>query len=299
MRPLDGTTLEVIAETICGGSAGGGGANYSTPGPYRSKSEIISFFGRVGVQPRGESSTRKWFVLESLQYLNQHSTADLESVLLRLASPLEYRNDASTMHAVITHLNQVLQVEGLEIALDGVSPRLRQTTATVAPPKPVYKREPAPDFRKLVADAELADILCFRWEEAQRCVEAGAHLAAVVMMGSILEGVLLHKVEQNIATANSAKAAPKEKATGKPRPIGDWGISVLIDVAHEVGWLQGDMKRFSHALRESRNIVHPYLQRLLKENPDHDTCAICWQVVRAGVADLLEVESKTPRGTGA
>src|SRR5579883_2749845 len=205
----------------------------------------------------------------------------------------------TTCMLALSHLNQVLQVEGLEIALDGVSPRLRQTTATVAPPKPVYKREPAPDFRKLVADAELADILCFRWEEAQRCVEAGAHLAAVVMMGSILEGVLLHKVEQNIATANSAKAAPKEKATGKPRPIGDWGISVLIDVAHEVGWLQGDMKRFSHALRESRNIVHPYLQRLLKENPDHDTCAICWQVVRAGVADLLEVESKTPRGTGA
>src|SRR5579883_2749844 len=101
MRPLDGTTLEVIAETICGGSAGGGGANYSTPGPYRSKSEIISFFGRVGVQPRGESSTRKWFVLESLQYLNQHSTADLESVLLRLASPLEYRNGANNMHAGI------------------------------------------------------------------------------------------------------------------------------------------------------------------------------------------------------
>jgi len=112
------------------------------------------------------------------------------------------------------------------------------------------------------------------------------------MMGSILEGVLLHQVERNIADANQSKAAPKEKGTGKPKPIHEWGIGTLIDVAHELGWLQGDMKRFSHGLRESRNVVHPYMQRRLNETPDHDTCAICWQVVRAGVADLLEIEAK-------
>lgn len=298
MKALDDSTLEVVAETICGGSAGGG-SGYASPGPYRTMGEIHAFFKRVGVTPRGESSTRKWFVLEALQNLNRETAADLERVLLRLASPLEYRSDTNTMHAVIAHLNQLLQVEGLEIVLEGVTPRLRQKSATVAPVKPAFKREPAPDFRKLVSDTALGEILAFRWEEAQRCVEAGAHLSAVVMMGSILEGVLLHKVEQNIADANKAKAAPKEKATGKPRPIHDWGISGLIDVAHELGWLQGDMKRFSHALRESRNVVHPYMQRLLNENPDHDTCAICWQVVRAGVADLLEVEAKTTRGTVA
>lgn len=298
MKSLDGSTLEVIAETICGGSAGSG-SNYNSPGPYRTMGEIHAFFKRAGVTPRGESSTRKWFVLEALQNLNRDSTADLEKVLLRLASPLEYRTDTATMHAVIEHLNQVIQVEGLEIVLDGVTPRLRQRSAAVAPAKPAFKREPAPDFRRLVSDIALGEILAFRWDEAQRCVEAGAHLSAVVMMGSILEGVLLHKVEQNVADANRAKAAPKDRATGKPRPIQDWGISALIDVAHELGWLQGDMKRFSHALRESRNIVHPYMQRLLNDNPDHDTCAICWQVVRAGVADLLEVEAKTTRGSVA
>ena len=303
MKALDASTLEVVAETICGGS-GGGGPDYSSPGPYRTMSEIHGFFKRAGVTPRGESSTRKWFTLEALQQLNRQSSGslipqDLENILLRLASPVEYRNDAATLHAVIAHLNQVLQAEGLEVLLDGVSPRLRQKTATVAPPKPSFKRDPAPDFRSLVCDLALADILAFRWDEAQRCVEAGAHLAGVVMMGSILEGVLLHKVEQNIAAANSSNAAPRERATGKPKPIHDWGLSALIDVAHERGWLQGDMKRFSHALRESRNVVHPYMQRLMSENPDHDTCAICWQVVRAGVADLLEVEKRTSSGTGA
>jgi hypothetical protein len=112
------------------------------------------------------------------------------------------------------------------------------------------------------------------------------------MMGSILEGVLLHKAEHNMKAVNQATAAPKEK-TGAVKPIHDWSVSSLIDVAHEAGWLQGDVKRFSHGLRESRNIVHPYVQRLSTDRPDGDTCRICWQVVRAAVADLLEVDKQS------
>lgn len=60
----------------------------------------------------------------------------------------------------------------------------------------------------------------------------------------------------------------------------------MIDVAHELGWLGVDVKRFSHSLREFRNLVHPYQQ--LKEGviPDEDTCKISWQVVRASINDL-------------
>ena len=67
IKKLEDTTLEAIAEIICGsGQGSGGGASYEAPGPYRSKSEIDTFFNRAGVAPKGESSTRKWFVLESL-----------------------------------------------------------------------------------------------------------------------------------------------------------------------------------------------------------------------------------------
>jgi hypothetical protein len=75
-------------------------------------------------------------------------------------------------------------------------------------------------------------------------------------------------------------------------------LGSLIEVAHQVGWLGGDVKRFSHALRESRNIVHPYVERLHAERPDLDTCSICWLVVRAAVADLLGGDAK-PDGGGA
>jgi hypothetical protein len=287
MKRLDDTTLEVIAETICGAGEGAGGG-YESPGPYRTKSQIYDFFQRAGVKPRGTSSTRKWFVLESLQALN--GTNSLERVLRRLASPKEYRNDADMTQAVIDHLNLVLQLEGVEITLMGVDAVIRERTATASPPKPREKPiEAPPEFHRLVQDSGLSAILAFRWEEAQRCARASAYLSAVVMMGSVLEGVLLHKVEQNRKTANQARSAPKDR-DGKPRPIHEWSLAALIDVAHEVRWLQGDVKRFSHALRESRNIVHPYVERLLTERPDEHTCAICWQVVRAAVADFLGID---------
>jgi len=286
MKPLDASTLEVIAETICGsGQGAGGGPTYSSAGPYHSKSEIHAFFKRAGVNPQGMSSTRKWFVLESLQAIN--GTRDLDQIIIRLVSPKEYRGDIETTQNVIDHLNQVLQVEGLEVALIGVDPQIRERSAAVSQPKPKEKpMETPPDFGRMVKDSSLANILSFRWTEAQRCVRAEAYLSAVIMMGSILEGVLFNKVEQEPRIANQTKACPKDR-TGNPKPIHEWGISSLIDVAYEIGWLQGDVKRFSHALRESRNVVHPYVQRLLREKPDEDTCSICWQVVRAAVADLM------------
>ena len=288
MRRIDDSTLEMIAELICGSGDGAGGG-YESPGPYRTKGEIFSFFQRARVEPQGQSSTRKWFVLESLQAVN--GTNDLEKVVLRLASPREYRGDSDSTQQVVDHLNRALRIEGLEVELIGVDPRLQQRKAAVSVPKPQARpMEIAPDFHRLVEDSSLAEILSLRWQEAQKCVNAEAYLAAVVMMGSILEGVLLHKVERDPESGNRSNASPKDPKTGKPKPFHEWGLSTLINVAHEVGWLQGDVQRFSQALRESRNLVHPYMERLETDRPDQDTCSICWQVVRAAVADLLEID---------
>jgi len=149
-------------------------------------------------------------------------------------------------------------------------------------PSPLSK---PPDFDKLTNDPQLASILRNRWEEAQVCSRAGAHLSAIVMMGSVLEGTLLAVVECNPEKSNKAKAAPRDQI-GRPLSFGDWDLNALIDVAHECGWLQVDVKRFSHSLRESRNIVHVRQQLALNEYPDKDTCNICWEVVQAAVNDL-------------
>ncbi len=53
-----------------------------------------------------------------------------------------------------------------------------------------------PDFSSLVSNAKMQTILSNRWQECVKCVTVGAPLSAVVMMGGMLEGLLLARVNQ-------------------------------------------------------------------------------------------------------
>lgn len=166
----------------------------------------------------------------------------VERVLLRLAAPHDYRTDLVVHGAVVDHLNHVLALEGLTLVLDGVQPKLQPRAAHVPSAPKKSQPVPPPDFELLTAgDQGLAEILTRRWEEAQRCVEAGAHLSAVIMIGSVLEGALLARVFADRETACRARAAPRDKRGGLIQPE-EWKLTSLIDVAHEVGWLHGDVK---------------------------------------------------------
>jgi hypothetical protein len=47
-----------------------------------------------------------------------------------------------------------------------------------------------------------------------------------------------------------------------------------------------DVKKFSHALRDFRNYIHPYEQMASRFNPDAHTAQICFQVLRAAISAL-------------
>lgn len=126
-----------------------------------------------------------------------------------------------------------------------------------------------------------------RWREAQRCVHVEAHTAAIILMGSILEGLLLARAQLSLSTACQASVAPKDK-TGKPLAVQEWKLSALIDVAVEVGWLKTDRGKFSHALRESRNVVHPWQAVLGRTDFDEGTSKTSWSVLDSSVDDLLK-----------
>jgi hypothetical protein len=107
------------------------------------------------------------------------------------------------------------------------------------------------------------------------------------MLGSILEGALLAKAEQNKPTVMTSPLAPKDKA-GAVLPLHDWKLVALISVAHVVGWLDKDVHDFSQFLREYRNLVHPNAQRKQKFDPDKGTCDVAWAVTVAALEDLLK-----------
>jgi hypothetical protein len=133
---------------------------------------------------------------------------------------------------------------------------------------------------------ELDLVIGERWLEAQRCQHAKAYFAAVVMMGSVLEGLLLARAHLSPADANRSVRAPKTR-DGKNVPMQDWTLSALIDVAADCGWLKSDRGKFAHALRDSRNVVHPWHHVSTKAAFDEATCRMSWQVLTASVDDLL------------
>ena len=153
--------------------------------------------------------------------------------------------------------------------------------------KPKKQLIRGPDLRKLTSCIpSLEEIIQSRWLEAQRCQYAQAYLAAVILMGSILEGLLLARSQMTQSDVCRCKCAPKDKL-GKVYPIQEWKLSTLIDAAVELGWLKVDRGKFSHALRESRNVVHPWQHAASKADFDEATCRTCWHVLGASVEDLL------------
>jgi hypothetical protein len=132
-----------------------------------------------------------------------------------------------------------------------------------------------PDLTRLVGVMpDLKRILEGRWAEAQACQNAGAYLAAVVMMGSVLEGVLLAVGNNNLPRCYRAAGTPKAR-DGSPVALEKWTLNSLIDVAVELGWIKTDRGQFRHALRQSRNIVHPWEQMASRADFDEATCRTC------------------------
>lgn len=277
---MDPSTLDRLADLICGDSQ-------ESP-KYRTGGELTRFFANAGLSRFvHDGGTRKWWTLEVLK---QCSGKELASVLRRLATPQEYGGDRAKIRSAISTLNDILYLERLKVELHGIEPKIGRlvqpiTFDTEADLKPL----PPPDFAALGLETGLGELLAERWTEAQRCVEATAYLAALIMMGSLLEGMLLGAIRRYPQKANQAKAAPRDTQTGQVRRLRDWTLAQMIEVGHELAWVGLDIRKFSHALREFRNLVHPHEQLGTGDRPDADTCKISWLVVQAASNDLAKV----------
>jgi len=154
--------------------------------------------------------------------------------------------------------------------------------------KPVKRLFTGPDLRRLTAPLDgLEEVVQQRWLEAQRCQHANAYLAAVIVMGSILEALLLARASLSSGDAYRSAHAPKDRS-GTSIAIPDWNLHALIEVAVDLGWIKSDRGAFSHALRQSRNVVHPWEHVRSRANFDGATCTTCWHVLNASVEDLLK-----------
>ena len=142
-----------------------------------------------------------------------------------------------------------------------------------------------PNVGKLPVDAPVVPIVEMRLKEARSALKAGANLSVILLCGSVLEAVLLGAAQKQPAKFNKAKACPRA-ANGDVKRFHEWSLAQFIDVASEIDLLKPDVKKFSHGLRDFRNYIHPYQQLASGFSPDQHTAKVCFQVLKAALADV-------------
>lgn len=143
-------------------------------------------------------------------------------------------------------------------------------------------------IEKLLIDGTVQEIIAERLNEIQKTIKAECALSAVILCGSVLEGILLGMATSNMKDFNQSVASPKNKESGKVLVFHEWTLSNFIDVSYDIGLLGLDVKKFSHVLRDFRNYIHPYQQMSSGFSPDIDTAKISWQVLQAAISDLIK-----------
>jgi len=286
---LDAATLDLIADIICGDDR-------EKQPVYRSSQFLTKFFQDAGINAAHDGTTRKWWVLSILEQL---SPSDLEKVILRLADLREYKGDVDLLKMAVRQLNKALILDGFKVGYTNNKPVLRFSDPMKVDDE-ILSSPPVKDeseflskkygddlvIDELKLDSVLTGYLQDRVDEANNCESGKVSLGTIFLLGSTLEGILLAFAIKEPAKFMSAKSAPKDYKTGKTKQINDWKLSQLIDVCHELGLLNLDVKKFSHVLRDFRNYIHPYQQMSQNFKPDKHTENICWQVFKAAFHQL-------------
>jgi hypothetical protein len=147
-----------------------------------------------------------------------------------------------------------------------------------------------PDFAKLISDSAMQGILQRRWTECVVCITHGAPLAATVMIGGLIEGLLLARVnrELNKKPVFTAAAAPKERSTFNPLPLKEWTLQDYIGVAHELKWITVAAKDVGVVLRDYRNYIHPQKEFSHNVSLGTDDAIVLWEIGKTISRQLLK-----------
>lgn len=274
-QSFDESVLIEIAYLICGDDS---------PLLYRKGYEIAEFLRRAKWEdlPDPDGTPRHQWTLGLLRERQEEGEGDALKAVLRLADQREYVGQPREYKATVARLDEVLALEGCRIGYAEGQPILVPVEAGANEPVRMPRVELQVSVSQVISDPALAAAVQTRLDEAHTCYEHGAYTAAVIMLGSLLEGVLVH-VAQVRAVTRTLRKRPE-----------DMGLKELVDLAHDNGWIEHDAKLASELVRHYRNLVHPTAERRNGHGPNRDTVDMCWPVVNAALNDLVATTSAAP-----
>jgi hypothetical protein len=192
-------------------------------------------------------------------------------------------NRATIRAKYISSLKQVEKLLG-QLQTERIVELASNATATTS-----VTTDAVPSFSPLVSDSKMQSILINRWKECVTCVDAGAPLAAIVMMGGLLEGLLLGKVNQlaDKSVVFMAVSAPKDKS-GSTLKLNEWGLKNYMDVAHELRWISKTAKDIGEVVRDYRNYIHPQKEYSHGVSISPEDARMLWEVAKTVTSQILK-----------
>jgi len=281
---LNDTTLESLRDFINGKTE------------YRSGPELVKFFNSLGFNDtyyRGFPS--RWqYTDEKLNQIN--GTPEIEKCIKMLFAPQKFIGDFKRLDQLINEFNQYLAFDGWKIIRDGKEIKFTEADQIDFSYPSEFDKDNEKLFlekefgeihlEKLGLDDDITNILLLRIEEIKNCMTAHAPLAAIILLGSVLEGILLGIAKQMPKEFNQSNSAPKNATNNAVKRFQEWSLANFIDVAYDLELINKDIKLYSQSLRDFRNYIHPYVQLTSKFIPNDETAKISFQVLKAAIFQL-------------
>lgn len=232
-----------------------------------------------------KSTAYAWFKTHRPLVQSHPSTVNLTEVDAHYQTILDSTDRFVVKKKYLTALNE---------AKKALAPIRAALLTSPAVPVPPDTDDLAPDFSALAGSEEMREVLTRRWHECCKCVNAEAHLAAIVMMGGLLEALFVARANEldNKDPLVKATSAPKDKKTGKTLNLRDWTLDSRIKVGHELKWITDSAKQVADVLKEYRNYVHPEKELRHRVELAGNDSAIFWQVTKALARQLLMSAAK-------
>lgn len=264
---------------------------------YKSGPNLVSFFNKLGFDDcYGSGFPSRWIFTE--HKLNEiNGTNKLESCIKAIFAVNNYIGRIDYLDSLISEFNQYLAFDKLKVVRDNEKILIEKLDKIIISSNKDQSNISEKEFLQLVFDKSIDDIgldyniteiLKFRMVEAESNIKVGSSLSAIILIGSIVEGILLGLATKYPRIFNTTNSAPANRNDGKIKKFNEWTLNEFIECAYELNIIKEDIKKFSHILREFRNYIHPYQQLCSKFNPDINTAAICLQVLKGLITQVSE-----------
>ena len=280
---ISNKTIEILANLI----------NEKTV--YRKGSELVRFFNRLGFNDSyGQGfPTRYDYTIDKLKHIN--GTPELDQCIKNLFAPIEFAEDLSRLDCLINELNKYLAFDGWLVVRKNTEITFKRADIDIDKKIAESTSNDEQEFLQRQYQVELSSLSLFdsleiilqaRLKEINKSMSHDMPLSAIILTGSTLEGIFLNLASTNPKDFNQAKSAPKDNKTNKAKQFQDWTLNNYIDVAYELNYINLDVKKFSHVLKDFRNYIHPFAQMNNNFNPDIHTAEICFQVLKAAIYQI-------------